>query len=60
MYIYLKDIRELKNKDKYQIQFVYTEEWSDIKIFNINMCRGKKEYVEYLIMQNRVRIIENE
>ena len=60
MEIYPKDIREIKDKDKYQIQFIETWGWSDIRIFNSNICRSKKEYYNYLILQTRIKIIEDE
>jgi hypothetical protein len=54
---YPNNIEELKDGDKYQKMYPMSKLWGDIKIYNSNMCRTKKESLEHLIHKQRLRII---
>ena len=56
MYIYPKALSDFKDKDEYEIKHFTLDKWNITKTYSIGDCRSIKNYIEYLIVKNRVRI----
>lgn len=56
MYMYPKSIREFKDKDIYQIKHHVVDIWNNGHTYSIGDCYGRKNYIKFLIAENRIRI----
>ena len=62
-YSYPKNISEFRNNDEYEIKnykATSIQDWSKPFTYVYAMCIDKKNYIKYLIVNNRIRIIKNE
>jgi hypothetical protein len=53
----LNSIEELKDGDKYQIQYPMSDYWGTPKIYKLNNCDHEKENLKRLINNMRIRIL---
>jgi len=60
MHIYPKDISEFKDKDVYEIKYSSRDEWYTNKVYSVGDCSNKKNYIKYLILHNRIRIVKGD
>lgn len=54
MYIVIKDIKELKDGDSFITQN-RKGQWSEVQLFELNMCSFKRNYLIALIKFNKLK-----
>ena len=59
-YLYPKSLSEFKDGDIYEIKYSIKEEWYATQTYNISNCSSRKNYINYLIKNYRIRIVKNE
>lgn len=56
MYLYPKTLSDLKDKDIFEIKHPTKELWDNLDVYDNSYCRSRKNYIEYLMVTNRIRI----